>query len=64
MSNIQENNVESCANLRFCHQAPILYLRLFQWQIFGQKYVFYQTNIEDGQKGHQKSAPLTTICVL
>ena len=23
VSNIQENNVESCANIRFCHHAPI-----------------------------------------
>ena len=63
VSNIQENNVESCTNLRFCHQAPLLQLRLFLWPIFGQKFFFYKTNIEDRQKVQWKSAPLITICI-
>ena len=25
--------------------------------------IFYKTNIEDGQKVNQKSAPLITICI-
>ena len=50
VSNIQENNVESCTNFRFCHQAPIFQLRLFLGPIFGQKNIFCKTNFEDGQK--------------
>ena len=50
VSNIQENNVESCTNFRFCHQAPIFQLRLFLGPIFGRKNIFNKTNIQDGQK--------------
>ena len=63
VSNVQENSVESCTNVRFCHQAPILQLRLCLWSIFGRKNIFYKTDIEDGQKVHRKSASLITICI-
>ena len=54
VSNIQENNVESCTNFRFCHQAPIFQLRLFLGPIFGQKIFSIKQTLKMDKKCTEK----------
>ena len=60
VSNIQQNCIELCTNIIFCHHFIITLIYMAK---FRSKNIFYISNIEDGQKVLWKSNALILNCI-